>query len=136
MHRHYRAFLARWQRLLCRLNQRIGIHDKRRTVAAASAVRSTPRSKSPGPEGPGITRFPATTDATRLVAELFRILTSSEPSGKWLSLVVICACNEKAHANAVATEITVFIAILSDLPAVTCFYLHVFLTGARRPMCH
>jgi len=134
MHRHYRAFLARRQRLLCRLNQWIGIHDERRTVRGSISRPVDTAKQIPGLVGPGITRFPATTDATRLVAELFRILTSSEPSGKWLSVVAICASNEKAHASADASEITVFIPIVSaDLPEITSFYLRVKVMSRELP---
>ena len=85
---------------------------------AASLAGGSPAA-APRLAGLCVTRFPAITHATKLVAELFRMLTSSEPSGKWLSVVVICASNEKTHASKDATEITVFIPILpTDLPEV------------------
>src|SRR4029077_12744558 len=43
--------------------------------------------------------FTLTTKATKLVGELFRILTSSKPSGRRLNVVVICASNEKAQST-------------------------------------
>jgi len=57
--------------------------------------------------------FTATANVTKLIAELFRMLTSSKPLGRRFSVAVICASSEKTQASTNATEVTVLIPILS-----------------------
>ena len=53
-----------------------------------------------------------TADAVELTAELFRTLTSIEPSGNRFRVAVICASNARTVASMEATEMTVFMPVV------------------------